>query len=212
MSSKNQPLVAVVEEKPKNFTFDQYFKKLWAYQDGKLEDHELLSYGRVGLHIWQSLNNPDGFIYRDGEKTDKKIAHPVFALSEQEHITLTGHGELTGDVSTARNATIKMDSMAERIDALQRVIDNWPQGNANAGNTWKRYYIVAHAYTFNAVGKGFFLTALRNYVGLGSEEKWNFIVSRVLGMSAEAIRVEWHAKVKAEAEAKKEVEAEAINA
>lgn len=162
----------------------------WQRQEGKIDAFTTRSFGNYGKYVLDVLESPDGYIYRNGEKSRQKIAHFAQFMTEQEEVDIKKVGLRTGRVfdgdGTAQ--TQKPSTIAEMLEAFDVVLESHPANkDPKHINNWTRMWHVGLAAKLGLVG-GKIETVYRNDVGLGGEDKWNFVLSHVLSHSPQAMR------------------------
>jgi hypothetical protein len=187
-------MAKLYDEEKESFKQDyvSYLQLMWATQDGKVKDYELLGYGTLGLHILKTLITPDQKVYNKEGKTDKKIPHFVYAINEQEDVELSGIGDRTGPRSTTQKASVKL-SGSDYYPVLDGLIDHWPTAsNPNANNNWTRVWIVAYSVKMGMIAPtGRIATLYRNDVKLGDNKKFAFCVKHCLELSPAKLKAAW---------------------
>ena len=163
---------------------------IWARVENEVTDFELLSYGALGLYVFNLLNSPDGFSYQNGEKGKAKIQHFVLALNDSEPTNSTPYGVKTGRELPEKNATapIKKETYGDAFRFFDRVLDSHPaMTDPSHINNWIRYWHVGLAAQLHFID-GRVLGMYRKETGLNDSKLWSHVRANVLEMTPAQLR------------------------
>lgn len=125
-------------------------KKIWAYQEQKLELHKLLSWG-FGPYVLKVLSSPDMHNITAEEKKDSYLKHMVMAISEQEEFVPSQSFFLYGtrtqtpkEVKTVKGV-VKLESPLAIASVWQGLFEK-SAGTDNDSAGWRNAWRLAYSH------------------------------------------------------------------
>lgn len=166
-------------------------KLFWLHQEGKISAFVMRSYGNYGRYVLDVVESEDGFVYRNGKKTDTKIAHFAQFMTEQMDAKITKIALRSGFdpmYSDGKAQTKRPSTVGDMFSAFDTVLAAHPVNkDPKHINSWIRMWHVGLASLLGLIN-GKIETLYRNEVGLGGQEKWNFVLSHTLTHSPTTMR------------------------